>query len=46
VVSRINGSVDLTTQTITAFIEVSHPDLREGLYLEAQIADQKGNGRH
>ena len=41
VVSRINGSVDLTTQTITAFIEVSHPDLREGLYLEAQIAAKK-----
>ena len=38
VVSRVNGSVDLTTQTITAFIEVAHPDLREGLYLEAQIA--------
>ena len=37
VVSRINGSVDLTTQTITAFIEVSHPDLREGMYLEAEI---------
>ena len=41
VVSRINGSVDLTTQTITAFIEVVHPDLREGLYLEAQISAKK-----
>jgi RND family efflux transporter MFP subunit len=38
VVSRVNGSVDLTTQTITAFIEVAHPDLREGLYLEAEIS--------
>jgi multidrug efflux pump subunit AcrA (membrane-fusion protein) len=41
VVSRINGSVDLSTQTITAFIEVTHPDLREGLYLEAEIAAKK-----
>jgi multidrug efflux pump subunit AcrA (membrane-fusion protein) len=41
VVARINGSVDLNTQTITAFIEVAHPDLREGLYLEAQIAAKK-----
>jgi multidrug efflux pump subunit AcrA (membrane-fusion protein) len=38
VVSRINGNVDVTTQTITAFIEVAHQDLREGLYLEAEIA--------
>ncbi|MEM1003300.1 MAG: HlyD family efflux transporter periplasmic adaptor subunit [Bacteroidota bacterium] len=37
IVSRINGNVDVTTQTITAFIEVAHEDLREGLYLEAEI---------
>ncbi|WP_439153413.1 efflux RND transporter periplasmic adaptor subunit [Winogradskyella sp.] len=37
VVSRVNGSVDLTTQTITAFIEVKHPDLKEGIYLEAEL---------
>lgn len=37
-VARINGSVDLTTQTITAFLQVAHPDLREGIYLEAEIA--------
>lgn len=36
-VSRVNGSVDLTTQTITAFIEVKHPDLKEGIYLEAEL---------
>ncbi len=36
-VSRINGRVDQTSQTITAFIEVSHPDLKEGMYLEANL---------
>ena len=36
-VSRVNGNVDLTTQTITAFIEVKHADLKEGVYLEAQL---------
>ena len=37
VVSRINGSVDLATQTIKAFIEVSNGDLKEGMYLEANL---------
>jgi multidrug efflux pump subunit AcrA (membrane-fusion protein) len=36
-VSRVNGSVDLTTQTITAFINVKHPELKEGMYLEAEL---------
>ncbi|TXE06115.1 HlyD family efflux transporter periplasmic adaptor subunit [Seonamhaeicola algicola] len=36
-VVRVNGSVDLTTQTVTAFIEVNHPDLKEGVYLEAEL---------
>ncbi|NNC46422.1 MAG: HlyD family efflux transporter periplasmic adaptor subunit [Winogradskyella sp.] len=36
-VIRINGSVDLATQTITVFIEVANSDLQEGLYLEAQL---------
>ncbi|OZV69114.1 efflux RND transporter periplasmic adaptor subunit [Winogradskyella aurantia] len=36
-VSRVNGSVDLTTQTITAFITVRHPDLKEGMYLTAEL---------
>ena len=36
-VSRINGKVDQSTQTITAFIEVSDPDLKEGMYLEANL---------
>jgi len=36
-VARINGQVDLTTQTITAFIEVNNPSLKEGVYLEAEL---------
>ena len=36
-VSRINGSVDLASQTIKAYIEVSDPDLKEGMYLEASV---------
>ncbi|WP_430411045.1 efflux RND transporter periplasmic adaptor subunit [Kordia sp.] len=37
VVSRINGNIDQTTQTITAFIEVKDASLREGMYLEANL---------
>ncbi|RAJ08086.1 efflux RND transporter periplasmic adaptor subunit [Arenibacter echinorum] len=36
-VTRINGRVDLASQTITAFIEVKDPELREGMYLEAHL---------
>lgn len=36
-VSRVNGRVDLATQTITVFIEVTNADLREGQYLEAKL---------
>ena len=36
-VSRINGSIDPTTQTVTAFIEVKDDALKEGMYLEAQV---------
>lgn len=34
---RINGRVDASSQTIKAFIEVVHKDLREGTYLEANL---------
>ncbi|WP_299337180.1 HlyD family efflux transporter periplasmic adaptor subunit [uncultured Psychroserpens sp.] len=37
VVSRVNGSIDATTQTITAFIEVKDETLKEGMYLEANL---------
>ena len=36
-VSRVNGSIDATTQTITAFIEVKDDNLKEGMYLEANL---------
>lgn len=36
-VSRINGQVDPASQTIQVFIQVSGKDLREGMYLEAEV---------
>ncbi|RKN83412.1 efflux RND transporter periplasmic adaptor subunit [Ulvibacterium marinum] len=36
-VTRINGRVDQTSQTIKAFIEVTDETLREGMYLEANL---------
>lgn len=36
-VTRINGRVDPTTQTVTAFIEVKDNRLKEGMYLEANL---------
>ncbi|WP_378186478.1 efflux RND transporter periplasmic adaptor subunit [Aquimarina sp. W85] len=36
-VSRINASVNQTSQTITAYIELKDANLREGMYLEAQL---------
>jgi len=41
VVTRINGSVDQATQTITTFIEVKDATLREGMYLEAVLNAKK-----
>lgn len=40
-VSRVNGSIDATTQTITVYVEVKHPDLKEGMYLEANLNAEK-----
>ena len=40
-VTRINGKVDQSTQTITTVIEVSHPDLKEGMYLTANLQAQE-----
>ncbi|GAB4155279.1 MAG: hypothetical protein Tsb0033_04320 [Winogradskyella sp.] len=37
IVARVNGSIDPTTQTITAFVDVKHQDLKEGMYLEANL---------
>ena len=36
-VSRVNGSIDAATQTITAYIEVKNNTLKEGMYLEANL---------
>lgn len=40
-VARINSSIDLATQTITAFIEVKEASLKEGMYLEANLDAKK-----
>lgn len=36
-ISRVNGNIDATTQTITTFIEVRNENLKEGMYLEASL---------
>jgi multidrug efflux pump subunit AcrA (membrane-fusion protein) len=36
-VVRINGKVDTATQTVTAFLEVSGKDLKEGQYVEVAL---------
>ena len=36
-VIRVNAKVDQTSQTIKAFIQVAHKDLKEGMYLEADL---------
>ncbi|MFD2725345.1 efflux RND transporter periplasmic adaptor subunit [Hyunsoonleella rubra] len=41
VVSRVNGRIDPTTQTVTAFIEVKDERLKEGMYLEANLNAKK-----
>lgn len=40
-VSRVNGSIDAATQTITAFIEVKNNNLKEGMFLEANLNAKK-----
>ena len=42
-VSRINGSIDANTQTITAYIEVKDANLKEGMYLEANLNAKEEN---
>ena len=36
-VTRVNGNIDVTTQTINAYIEIKDPLLKEGMYLEANL---------
>ena len=40
-VTRINGSIDQLTQTVNAYIEVEDGNLREGMYLEADLDAKK-----
>lgn len=40
-ISRINGKVDATTQTVAVFIELKGNDLKEGLYLTAYIEGEE-----
>ncbi|WP_417238169.1 efflux RND transporter periplasmic adaptor subunit [Bizionia sp.] len=40
-ISRVNGSIDAATQTITAYIEVENEQLKEGMYLEASLNAKK-----
>jgi len=39
-VSRVNGIVDPSSQTFKVFIEVRGKDLKEGMYLEADVPAQ------
>lgn len=43
VVSRVNGSINTATQTITVFIEVKDEMLKEGMYLEASLNAKEEN---
>ncbi|MEM9141606.1 MAG: HlyD family efflux transporter periplasmic adaptor subunit [Bacteroidota bacterium] len=36
-VARINGKIDMASQTLKAYIEVVDPALKEGMYLEANL---------
>jgi len=36
-VVRVNGKIDQTSQTIKAYIQITHKDLKEGTYLEADL---------
>lgn len=36
-VVRVNGKINQVSQTIKAFIDVKHPNLKEGMFLEANL---------
>lgn len=40
-ITRVNGSIDQATQSILTSIEVKHPNLKEGMYLEAKLEAQE-----
>jgi multidrug efflux pump subunit AcrA (membrane-fusion protein) len=39
-VARVNGKIDQVSQTINAYIDVKHPDLKEGMFLEANVVSK------
>lgn len=41
---RINGKVDMTTQTVKIYIELHSKDLKEGMYLEAVMNGESIDG--
>lgn len=43
IVSRINGKVNMETQSIRVFIKVENPELSEGMYLEAKLDAKEEN---
>jgi multidrug efflux pump subunit AcrA (membrane-fusion protein) len=42
-VVRVNGKVNQVSQTIKVFIQVAAPELREGMYLEADLVAKEEN---
>ena len=40
-VSRINGKINIETQTVQLYVAVNGADLKEGMYLQASIAGQE-----
>lgn len=36
-VIRVNGKIDQVSQTINTYIQVKHPDLKEGMFLQANL---------
>lgn len=42
-VVRVNGKIDQVSQTINAYIQVTHPALKEGMFLEANLVGKLEN---
>jgi membrane fusion protein (multidrug efflux system) len=40
-ITRVNGKIDQASQTVKAFIQVPGKDLKEGMYLEANLVAKK-----
>ncbi|MGB0870437.1 MAG: efflux RND transporter periplasmic adaptor subunit [Flavobacteriales bacterium] len=40
-ISRINGRIDLASQTVQVYVEVKGEHLKEGMYLEAKISSKE-----